>query len=102
MRGKSRCRSLNGPENAYWSTAGYLENFHDLNLIEQLWDQLRRAVHARLTNMTTLADLHQMLVEEWDAFPQQCVTKLNEGYFTYYAIRWLLHLRFLVFSMGII
>uniref|UniRef100_A0A3P8R706 Tc1-like transposase DDE domain-containing protein n=1 Tax=Astatotilapia calliptera TaxID=8154 RepID=A0A3P8R706_ASTCA len=66
MRGKSRCRSLNGPENAYWSTAGYLENFHDLNLIEQLWDQLRRAVHARLTNMTTLADLHQMLVEEWD------------------------------------
>lgn len=49
---------------------------HDLYLIEQLWDQLRRAVHARLTNMTTLADLHQMLVEEWDAFPQQCVTKL--------------------------
>uniref|UniRef100_A0A3B4H259 Tc1-like transposase DDE domain-containing protein n=1 Tax=Pundamilia nyererei TaxID=303518 RepID=A0A3B4H259_9CICH len=49
---------------------------HDLNLIEQLWDQLRCAVHARLTNMTTLADLHQMLVEEWDAFPQQCVTKL--------------------------
>lgn len=25
----------------------------------------------------------------------------NEGYFTYYAIRWLLHLHFLVFSMGI-
>uniref|UniRef100_A0AAZ1X517 Tc1-like transposase DDE domain-containing protein n=1 Tax=Oreochromis aureus TaxID=47969 RepID=A0AAZ1X517_OREAU len=50
---------------------------HDLNLIEQLWDQLGRAVHARLTNMTTLADLHQMLVEEWDAFPHQCVTKLG-------------------------
>lgn len=49
---------------------------HDINLIEQMWDQLRRAVHARLTNMTTLADLHQMLVEAWDAFPQQCVTKL--------------------------
>ena len=44
----------------------------DLNPIEHLWDQLGRAVRARVTNTTTLADLRQMLVEEWDAIPQQC------------------------------
>uniref|UniRef100_A0A3Q3GAK3 Uncharacterized protein n=1 Tax=Labrus bergylta TaxID=56723 RepID=A0A3Q3GAK3_9LABR len=27
-------------------------------------------------NTTTLADLQRMLVEEWDAIPQQCVTRL--------------------------
>ena len=48
----------------------------DLNPIEKLWDQLGRAVRARVTNTTTLADLRQMLVEEWDAIPQQCVTRL--------------------------
>ena len=48
----------------------------DLNPIEHLWDQLGRAVHARVTNTATLADLRQMLVEEWDAIPQQCVTRL--------------------------
>ena len=48
----------------------------DLNPIEYLWDQLGRAVRARVTNTTTLADLRQMLVEEWDAIPQQCVTRL--------------------------
>ena len=33
-------------------------------------------VHARVTHRTTLADLKQMLVEEWDAIPQQNVAKL--------------------------
>ena len=46
----------------------------DLNPIEYLWDQL--AVRARETNATMLADLRQILVEEWDAIPQQCVTRL--------------------------
>ena len=48
----------------------------DLNPIEHLWDQLGRAVYARVTHGTTLADLKQMLVEEWDAMPQQNVAKL--------------------------
>ena len=51
----------------------YLQN---LNPIEHLWDQLGRAVYARVTHRTTLADLKQMLVEEWDAIPQQNVAKL--------------------------
>ena len=48
----------------------------DLNPIEHLWDQLGRAGRVRVTNTTTLADLQQMLVEEWDAIPQQSVTRL--------------------------
>jgi len=48
----------------------------DLNPIEHLWDQLGPAVRARGTNTTTLADLGQMLVEEWDAIPQQSVSRL--------------------------
>ncbi|KAL7828173.1 hypothetical protein AOLI_G00313250 [Acnodon oligacanthus] len=48
----------------------------DLNPIKHLWDHLGRAVRSRVTNTTTLADLQQMLDEEWDAIPQQCVTRL--------------------------
>ena len=48
----------------------------DLNPIEYFWDQLGRAVRIRVTNATMLADLRQILVEEWDAIPQQCVTRL--------------------------
>ena len=39
----------------------------DLNPIE---------LYARVTHRTTLADLKQMLVEEWDAIPQQNVAEL--------------------------
>ena len=49
----------------------------DLNPIEYLWDQLGRAVRVRVTNATMLADLRQILVEEWVAIPQQCVTRLE-------------------------
>ena len=48
----------------------------DLNPIEYFWDQLGRAVRIRVTNATMLADLRQILVAEWDAIPQQCVTRL--------------------------
>ena len=48
----------------------------DLNPIEYLWDQLGRTVCVRVTNATMLANLRQILVEEWDAIPQQCMTRL--------------------------
>lgn len=48
------------------------QQFWTLYPIEHLLDQLRRAVCARVTYTTTLADLRQMLVEERDAMPQQC------------------------------
>uniref|UniRef100_A0A4W6CMA3 Tc1-like transposase DDE domain-containing protein n=1 Tax=Lates calcarifer TaxID=8187 RepID=A0A4W6CMA3_LATCA len=49
----------------------------DLNPTAHVWDQLGRvnSVCARVTNTTMLADL-RLLVEEWDAIPQQCVTRL--------------------------
>ncbi|KAI4809159.1 hypothetical protein KUCAC02_018067 [Chaenocephalus aceratus] len=37
---------------------------------------LVRWAAVRVTNTTTLADLGQMLVEEWDAIPQQSVSRL--------------------------
>jgi len=48
----------------------------DLNPIEHLWDQLGRAIRVGVTNTTTLADLQRLLVEEWNAIPQQRVTRL--------------------------
>uniref|UniRef100_A0A3Q3NQX1 Uncharacterized protein n=1 Tax=Labrus bergylta TaxID=56723 RepID=A0A3Q3NQX1_9LABR len=50
--------------------------FFNSILYIHLWDQLARAVHARVTNTATLVDLQQLLVEEWDAIPQQNVTRL--------------------------
>ena len=57
----------------------------DLNPTEHLWDQLGFAVHGRLTSTTTLADLRQMLVEEWYAIPQQCVTSMRRRRHTFVA-----------------
>ncbi|CAH1267810.1 TAZ [Branchiostoma lanceolatum] len=48
----------------------------DLNPIEHLWDQLGRAVRARVTERTMLADLGRLLVEEWDAIPQHRIARL--------------------------
>lgn len=43
-----------------------------LNPIEHLWDHLGCAARARVTNTTTLADLQQMLVVEWDVLWWKC------------------------------
>ena len=51
-------------------------NTPDLNPIEHLWDQLKRAVQKRIGDNTTIAMLRQMLVEEWAAIPQQKIRKL--------------------------
>lgn len=51
-------------------------NSPDLNPIEHLWDQLKRAVYRRVTDDTVLGDLHQLLHEEWVAIPQQRITRL--------------------------
>ena len=41
-----------------------------LNPIGQLWDQLGRAVRTRVT-IATMQDLRQIVVDEWNAIPQQ-------------------------------
>lgn len=48
----------------------------DLNPIENLWDQLGRAVRHRLNAHSTLADLRRFLVEEWNRLPQHNVQRL--------------------------
>ena len=44
-------------------------NSPDLNPIEHLWDQLKRAVRRRINQNTTLGALYQLLQEEWAALP---------------------------------
>ena len=61
-------------ESTGWN--GQQLNSPDLNPIEHLWDELGRAVRKRVTDQTTLADLHELLVEEWDVIPQQRVRTL--------------------------
>ena len=51
-------------------------NSPDLNPLEHLWDQLGRAVRARTTNTSTVADLTRFLNEEWNAIPQRRITRL--------------------------
>ncbi|KAJ8362960.1 hypothetical protein SKAU_G00117910 [Synaphobranchus kaupii] len=48
----------------------------DLNPIENLWDQLTHRVEARNSVPQNLNDLRAALQEEWDAMPQQTISRL--------------------------
>lgn len=48
----------------------------DLNPIEQLWDQLKRAVYRRMDGQSTMADLRRVILEEWDRIPNFRVVNL--------------------------
>ena len=48
----------------------------DLDPIEHAWDQLGRAVQARLNMDSTRADLRRFLLEEWDRLPQNIIQRL--------------------------
>ena len=43
----------------------------DLNPIEHLWDELERRIRDRPHQPTSLQQLRQPLVEEWDAIPRE-------------------------------
>jgi transposase len=45
----------------------------DLNQIEHLWDQQKRSVYRRFEEYSTLADLAQLLQQEWMAISQRRV-----------------------------
>ena len=51
-------------------------NSPDLNPIEHLWDQLKRAVRRRVDQQTALAMLQPILQEEWAAISQNRIKKL--------------------------
>lgn len=48
----------------------------DLNPIEHVWDNLKRAVYARNPSPTTVAALRTALSEEWDNIPQDLLKTL--------------------------
>ncbi len=48
----------------------------DLNPIENLWDQLSRRVEGHNPAPQNLSDLRVALQEEWDAMPQQIISRL--------------------------
>ncbi|KAJ8352617.1 hypothetical protein SKAU_G00240930 [Synaphobranchus kaupii] len=54
----------------------------DLNPIENLWDQLTHRVEARNSVPQNLNDLRAALQEEWDAMPQQTISRLIEQHET--------------------
>lgn len=51
----------------------------DLNPIEHLWDELGRAVRRRDPQPTNLHQLRQILVEEWNAIPQNRLAQLVDS-----------------------
>ena len=48
----------------------------DLNPIEHLWDVLERRIRPRLTRDSTLAELRNILTEEWEQIPQCTINRL--------------------------
>ncbi|XP_045534569.1 uncharacterized protein LOC106711574 [Papilio machaon] len=51
----------------------------DLNPIEHLWDDLKRRVRARDPAPTTLQELQDAVLEEWEQIPQEAVATLREA-----------------------
>ncbi|CAK1586978.1 unnamed protein product [Parnassius mnemosyne] len=43
----------------------------DLNPIEHIWDNLKRRVRSRIPAPTTIDELKQSVIEEWQNIPQQ-------------------------------
>lgn len=57
-------------------TLNWPANSPDLNLIEHLWDELKRRVHARNPPPMNHRDLKQALYEEWETIPQETAANL--------------------------
>lgn len=48
----------------------------DMNPIEKCWRRLKQALHRRLYQPTTKAQMRQAVLEEWDTIPQQQINEL--------------------------
>ncbi|KAF8847761.1 hypothetical protein BDZ45DRAFT_778899, partial [Acephala macrosclerotiorum] len=48
----------------------------DMNPIEKCWRWIKQALHRRLHQPTTEAEMRQAVLEEWDTIPQEWINKL--------------------------
>lgn len=61
-----------------WRVLEWPSQSPDLNPIEMLWGDLKRAVHAR--NPSNISQLKQFCIEEWDKIPSDRCQRLVDGY----------------------
>uniref|UniRef100_A0A3Q3J790 Tc1-like transposase DDE domain-containing protein n=1 Tax=Monopterus albus TaxID=43700 RepID=A0A3Q3J790_MONAL len=61
-----------------WRVLEWPSQSPDLNPIEMLWGDLKRAVHAR--NPSNISQLKQFCIEEWDKIPSDRCQRLLDGY----------------------
>ena len=48
----------------------------DMNPIEHLWDQLKQRIGRQVQNNTTLAQLEQIAIQQWNAIPMHRIRRL--------------------------
>jgi transposase len=48
----------------------------DMNPIEKCWRRIKQALHRRRKQPTTVAEMQQMVLEEWDRIPQEWINQL--------------------------
>jgi len=48
----------------------------DMNPIEKCWRRIKQALHRRRKQPTTVAEMQQIVLEEWDRIPQEWINQL--------------------------
>ena len=70
--GNFTLHSFNTPSGREWNGLPWVQTWTQVNTFGISLGVL----YVLVTNTTTMADLQRLLVEEWNAIPQQCVTRL--------------------------
>ena len=89
LRGSWVFQQENDPKNCSKSTKAFMQwnkynllewpsQSPDLNIIENLWDDLKRAVHAR--QPSNLTELEMFCKEEWSKIPSSRIQTIITGY----------------------
>lgn len=47
-----------------------------MNPIEKCWRRIKQALHRRLRQPTTVAEIEAIVLEEWDRIPQDWINEL--------------------------
>ena len=54
----------------------------DFNLVKHFWDQLKQRVDREVQNNTTLAQLEQITIQQWQAIPMHKIRRLIQSLMT--------------------